>query len=161
MFPIRTILHPTDFSEPSRYAFRMASALARDYHARLIVLHVGITPAPMLMEGVLPLDLEEYESGLREELRRVAPPDGSRQVERRLILGVEPVSEIVRVAETEPCDLIVMGTHGRSGLRRVLMGSVAEHVQREAPCPVLTVRVPVVADEEVPAPEELVGAASP
>jgi nucleotide-binding universal stress UspA family protein len=148
MFPIRTILHPTDFSEPSRYAFQVACALAKDHGAKLLVVHAGAIPAIAYNEGVLdsvvvPLDLENYKAEMTAKLHEVCPADPQVLVEHRLEIGPDPVREIVRVAESEGCDLIVMGTHGRTGLRRILMGSVAEYVMRKAPCPVLTVRGPL------------------
>jgi nucleotide-binding universal stress UspA family protein len=143
MFPIRTILHPTDFSDPSRYAFQVACALAKDHGAKLLVLHAEAVPVVAYTEGVVvPLDLEAYRESMTDTLHQVRPADPAVWVEHRLELGPDPVTEILRVAESEHCDLIVMGTHGRTGLRRVLMGSVAEHVMRKAPCPVLTVRGP-------------------
>ena len=70
-------------------------------------------------------------------------PDSNVPVERRLLAG-DPADAIIRLAESEHIDLIVMGTHGRRGLSRLLMGSVAESVVRVAPCPVLTVKQPVM-----------------
>ena len=152
MLPIRTILHPTDFSERSHYALHLAAALARDHGARLLLLHVGELPAVAYGEAVLVMDRAAYATELHSKLEQEAvalPPD---RVERRVALG-DTVTEIVAVAEETPCDLIVMGTHGRTGLRRVLLGSVAEQVMRRAPCPVLTVKMPFLAaqSEEAPA----------
>jgi nucleotide-binding universal stress UspA family protein len=141
MLPIRTILHPTDFSERSCCALQLAAALARDHGARLLLLHVGELPSMAYGEAVLVLDRAAYITELHSKLEQVAvalPPD---HVERRVALG-DAVTEIVAVAEEAPCDLIVMGTHGRTGLRRALLGSVAEQVLRRAPCPVLTVKTP-------------------
>lgn len=140
MLPIRSILHPTDFSECSQAAFEVACALARDYGARLIVLHVGVLPTPFVPEGMMAMDMDAYEQELREKLDQLRPMDPSVFPERRLVVSGEPVTEILRRAEEERCEMIVMGTHGRTGLRHLLMGSVAERVLREAPCPVLTVR---------------------
>jgi nucleotide-binding universal stress UspA family protein len=141
MLPIKTILHPTDFSERSALAFRLACALARDYGARLVVAHVAEPPRAIAVEGVVvpppPSDLQR----LREQLQRVRPEDPQVSVEHRLIEG-DAASEVLHVAEDTKCDLIVMGTHGRRGLGRLLMGSVAEQVVRQASCPVLTVRAP-------------------
>ena len=141
MLPIRTILHPTDFSEYSGYAFRLACALARDYGARLVVLHVAAPPVVVYGEGVLPPAPEDYQERLRGQLQQVVSPDPKVPVEHRLVEG-DAVTEILRLAEETKCDLIVMGTHGRTGLGRLLMGSVAEQVVRKAPCPVLTVKTP-------------------
>lgn len=142
MLPIRTILHPTDFSPQSGYALQVACALARDYVARLIVLHVK-PPDIIYGDGyVLPPDPEVVRKGLQEQLERLQPPEAGIQVERLLREG-DPVREILRAArETKP-DLLVLGTHGRTGVGRLLMGSVAEAVLRKAPCPVLTVKAPL------------------
>jgi nucleotide-binding universal stress UspA family protein len=86
------------------------------------------------------------ETSLRKALAAVVPTDPAVEHEHRLLYG-DPASEIVRLAGEEQVDLIVMGTHGRTGLMRLLMGSVAEAVVRRAPCPVLTIREP----HEVPA----------
>jgi nucleotide-binding universal stress UspA family protein len=103
-------------------------------------------------------DPEGYRRELEGKLRESQAPTGSGGVEHRLEQG-DPAAEIVRVAEELPADFIVLGTHGRTGLLRLLMGSVAEEVVRKAPCPVLTIRVPlraVPADQESPAAEGVV-----
>jgi nucleotide-binding universal stress UspA family protein len=141
MLAIRTILHPTDFSNYSAYAFRLACALARDYGARLVVLHVAMPPVVVYGEGVLPPEPEGYKERLREQLHKVVSQDPKVPVEHRLVEG-DAATEILRLAGDSKCDLIVMGTHGRTGLGRLLMGSVAEQVVRKAPCPVLTVKTP-------------------
>jgi nucleotide-binding universal stress UspA family protein len=140
MFPVHTILHPTDFSEHSEYAYRVACALARDYGARLVVLHVAATPVIVYGEGVAPLDAEACYAEEKEKLFRMNPGSGL-YVEHRFQEG-DPAVDIPRLAQESHADLIVMGTHGRTGLMRWLMGSVAEEVMRRAPCPVLTVRTP-------------------
>jgi len=141
MLPVHAILHPTDFSEYSAHALRMACALARDYGARLVLLHVAAPPTIGYAEGVIPPDTEYYTEGLRDQLARLDVPAVGIQPERRLAEG-DPVSEILRVAREINADLIVMGTHGRTGLSRLLMGSVAELVVRRSSCPVLTVKTP-------------------
>ncbi|MCI0380621.1 MAG: universal stress protein [Gemmataceae bacterium] len=142
MLGLRTILHPTDFSPNSVYALHVASALARDYNANLIILHVYAVPVAVYGygEGVLPPREEQLES-LRKELHEVQVPDV--RLTHLLVEG-DSVGEILRVADQNHADLIVMGTHGRRGLKRLLMGSVAEMVVRRASCPVLTVRTPVL-----------------
>ena len=139
MLPIRTILHPTDFSKQAEFAFQLACSLARDYGAELYVVHVVTPPIVVYGEGVLPVAPENYQAELREKLNRLHATDSRVRVLHRLVEG-EPVDEILRVAKETGCDLIVMGTHGRRGLGRVIMGSVAEKVVRTAPCPVVTVR---------------------
>jgi nucleotide-binding universal stress UspA family protein len=76
---------------------------------------------------------------VRTQLARISPTDSSVSTQHRLLEG-DPAEEILKVAQGEGVDMIVMGTHGATGLTRLLMGSVAEHVLRKAPCPVLTVR---------------------
>jgi nucleotide-binding universal stress UspA family protein len=141
MLPIRTILFPTDFSDCANYAFGLASSLARDHGANLIVLHVA-TPPHSVTFGELERMLEQrggYRKELEEKLRRFCVPDSKILIEYRLEEG-NPASEILHAANQGNCGLIVMGTHGRTGLGRVLLGSVAEQVVRKAPCPVVTVK---------------------
>jgi nucleotide-binding universal stress UspA family protein len=156
MLSMRTILHPTDFSEASRYALQLACALARDHGARLILLHAAELPTAVYGEIPLAMDAASYADELCEKLRQL-PVSGLERVKHTVALGTDPVTETVRVAAETPCDLIVMGTHGRRGLRRALLGSVAEQVLRRAPCPVLTVRMPFPAAQ----PEETTTAAAP
>ncbi len=140
MLPLKTILHPTDFSDHSEYALQLACGLARDSGARLILMHV--VPPPIAHgEVVARRQRDGYHAQLEKELNRLVPPDPQIRVARWLEDG-DPATVIVQVAQDLPCDLIVMGTHGRTGVRRLLMGSVAEHVVRNAPCPVLTVANP-------------------
>jgi nucleotide-binding universal stress UspA family protein len=142
MLPIRTILHPTDFSEHSAFAFQVACALARDYGARVVVAHaIALQMYGSLETGPLIADPLVVEAELRERLETVRPPDPSVAVERRLCKG-DAAAEIVALAADINADLIVMGTHGRKGVGRLLLGSVAESVLRRAPCPVVTVRAP-------------------
>jgi nucleotide-binding universal stress UspA family protein len=136
MLPIKTILHPTDFSEPSDSAFRLACGLARDHGSRLVVLHV-VPPPQSHGEEVARRQGAGYHHDLWEMLERVRPEDAAVAVERRLEDGL-PAETILRVAREEKADLIVLGTQGRTGLSRLVLGSVAEHVVRHAPCPVLT-----------------------
>ena len=140
MLSINCILCPTDFSEHSRYGFEAACALARDYKARLVIMHAYVPPEAfgnMLVPG---FDAASRESA-QTNLRRIAPSGTNIEVAHRFVDGFA-ASEIVKCAKQEHCDLIVIGTHGHSGWRRVLMGSTAEQVLRAAPCPVLTVTRP-------------------
>jgi nucleotide-binding universal stress UspA family protein len=131
------ILHPTDFSESAGHAFHLAIALARSHGARLLVLHV---PAP-LPAVVDPRQVGQPFDTLRQQLEQLRPAAPGVSVEHRLTQG-DAVEEILKTARETGCALIVMGTQGRSGLTRLLMGSVAEQVVRRAPCPVVTERVP-------------------
>jgi nucleotide-binding universal stress UspA family protein len=141
MSPIRTILHPTDFSEPSHYAFRLACALARDYNATLILMHVAGPPV-VIGEGIVVPEFNSYlEQQLYNRLCAIRPDDSKVRVAYRMAQG-DPAAEILEAVRATGSDLIVMGTHGRTWIARLLMGSVAQVVVRKAPCPVLTVRVP-------------------
>lgn len=141
MFPIHRILHPTDFSEPSAAAFELACALARDYGAELLVMHVHSVPPVYAPDGIaMPLENEDpYRA--RVQLYQIRPDDPEVKVRHLLVEG-NPIDQILGHARSEAADLIVMGTHGSSGLTRLLMGSVAESVTRKAECPVLTLRKP-------------------
>ena len=142
MMQLQTILYTTDFSDSSKGAFPLAYSLARDHGARLIVLHVlpagtyEIVNLAQLGQGE---SAQQFEDDIRHDLQRIQPPDDRVPMEYKLAKG-DPAASIVKVAEETACDLIVLGTHGRTGLKRVLMGSVAEHVMRGAPCPVLVVK---------------------
>jgi nucleotide-binding universal stress UspA family protein len=138
MLAIKTILHPTDFSPSSEQALRLAVSLARDYGAKLMVLHVAETPEPNMGEGMYFNPVEHLEE-MRKLLKDVVLHDLNVRVERELVEG-DPALEIVRKAKEMECDAIVMGTHGRTGLGRMLMGSVAENVLRTAPCMVITIK---------------------
>lgn len=139
MLPLGTILHPTDFSEHSEFAFRLACALARDYNARLILLHV--TPPPMVVYGggAVPPDPWPSSAEAKAKLRELEGHAHHVRVESQVMEG-DPVDMILRAAEETHSDVIVMGTHGRTALARLLLGSVAELVLRKAPCPVLTAK---------------------
>jgi MFS superfamily sulfate permease-like transporter/nucleotide-binding universal stress UspA family protein len=141
VFPIKAILHPTDFSEHASFAFQQTCAMAREHGARLIILHVcpSVVATSEIEAAMVPSEADK--ELLRAELSRLQPRDPNVSVEHILQAG-EPVEEILRVARERHCDLIVMGTHGRTGLSRLLMGSVAEAVVRTASCPVVTIKGP-------------------
>jgi nucleotide-binding universal stress UspA family protein len=145
MLSFRTILHPTDFSERSDSAFWLACSLARDCGARLVVLHV-VQPPPFVTHGEMEKALQQargYRQELKDKLKALRTAAPGLSVECRLEDG-EPVAAIFRAARDSRCDLIVMGTHGRTGFCRLLLGSVAEGIIRRAPCPVLTMSMPPV-----------------
>ncbi|MEW6298229.1 MAG: universal stress protein [Thermodesulfobacteriota bacterium] len=141
---IRRILVPFDFSEYSEKALTWALEMAGKWRSRVLFLHVIPRPSypPMLMGSYF--NVAEFEASLQADAEARAKEiiartgDKAVQVETRVIMG-EPFSDICRTAEHEKADLIVMGSHGRTGLRHVLLGSVAERVVRHAPCPVLVV----------------------
>lgn len=136
---IRRILHPTDFSEGSRPALAMARVLARAERAELVLIHVAPEAVPGGGAFFAPpvVEPEREQLARLEEQSAAALPGLS--VRSHLCQG-DAAGEIVLAADDFQCDLIVMGSHGRTGLRRLLMGSVAESVCRNAPCPVLIIR---------------------
>jgi universal stress protein A len=138
------ILYPTDFSETGRHALELATSLARDRGATLVIVHVEEPPMAYgggdLYYGVEEPSREE----LLKALGQVVPTDPAVPCVHKLMIG-DPAEAILKLAQEDQVELIVMGTHGRRGLTRLLMGSVAEAVVRRAPCPVLTVRQPATA----------------
>lgn len=155
MLAIRTILHPTDFSVYSQHAFKLACSLARDYKARLVVLHVAEPPLAVYEGAMLTVPINP--ELLLAQLKEVQPDDSSLRVEHRLLEG-DAVEGILKAAKETDCDLIVMGTHGRTALGRLLMGSVADRVVRKAACPVLTLKSPFQPHEQTGEEAELVAA---
>jgi nucleotide-binding universal stress UspA family protein len=142
MLPIHTILHPTDFSPRSQHAYWLSCALARDHGASIILVHVLPPPIVVYGNGIVPPMPEDNRALQEQSLKTLQAQTAPIQAEIRLVDG-DPVTEIVRVSKETGSDLIVMGTHGWTGLSRLLMGSVAEGVVRKAPCPVLTIKNPV------------------
>jgi universal stress protein A len=140
---IQKILFPTDFSAASNAALRYAVSLARQSDALLLVLHVEPPSVPPLGTVAPPADhMDEEEEALVTLLTTIVAADNKKvSHEFRNVRG-DPAEVIVRVAQQEHVDLIVMATSGRTGLRRMLMGSVAEAVVRQAPCPVLSLKEP-------------------
>jgi len=150
MLPFKTILFATDFSPASNVAFEVAAALARDYQARVIALHV-IEPVQMgFSEYTAYVGPNEDKGEAMAKLQAIKAPSPRVTLEYRLLEG-DPATVIAETAQETGADLIVMGTQGRTGLTRLVMGSVAEDVLRHAPCPVLTIRgtVAVKAEQEV------------
>jgi|GEM_PF-307145 len=154
-FVIRKVLFTTDFSAYAGHALPYALDLARDHGAELHVLHVVATPelavqfdvAGPVFDGHLLLELER---SAQERIEKVVPKEAGKELDVRLaVRRGAPFVEIVRYAREEGIDLIVLATHGRTGLRHALFGSVAERVIRKAPCPVLSVR-PKGHDFEMP-----------
>ena len=142
MINIKRILHPTDFSNYSKHALKLACVFAEQFDAELHLLHV-INNAAILspgIDGVIPTDyyqkLTEYALHELDELP-AAQSNFTGSVIRKTCDGL-PFVEIIRYANEYNIDLIIMGTHGRSGLMHIIIGSVAENVVRRAPCPVLT-----------------------
>jgi nucleotide-binding universal stress UspA family protein len=152
MMPFKTILFATDFSPTSDVAFHVATALARDYRARVVVLHVIEPSHAGFSEFGGYIGPDEDRADAMARLRAIKAPSEDVAVEHRLMEG-DAAFVIVEAAKEMRADLVVMGTMGRHGLTRVVMGSVAEEVLRCAPCPVLTIRGNVAV--ETPEPSEL------
>ncbi|HVN26930.1 MAG TPA: universal stress protein [Candidatus Binataceae bacterium] len=146
------ILAATDFSEDSNLALGFAEEVARRFGAEIVVLHVdqALPPVmaspeigPVMDVGAMTRIAEEQRMAAHRELDKVVNRlrDGGIKARPALKVG-SPFLEIVQTAKADGADLIVMGTHGRTGLAHVLMGSVAERVVQKAHCPVLTIRHP-------------------
>jgi len=146
---LRTILHPTDFSELSNRALERAVTLAREHGARLVLFHVHEPQEVIEGEfGMLPPEPEHDDEALLAELLRLAPADCPFRVECRVARGVV-VEEIVRAAKDTQSDLIVMATHGpRNFFTSLFHANIAEHVKKEAPCEVMAVEATPVEHEQ-------------
>jgi nucleotide-binding universal stress UspA family protein len=143
-FPWKKVLCPIDFSEPARAAMKAAVEVCRHMDAELTLFHSYELPGYTLPEGSIvtsPKMLQELADQAEAHLSewgRAAEAMGGRRVATVKGIG-EPAIEIVEMSREGGFDLIVVGTHGRTGLRHALLGSVAERVVRRAGCPVLTV----------------------
>ena len=141
---ITNLLVPTDFSSTSRAAFEEACVIAKERKARILLIHVNHTLV-MAMPELPPLSPDVIELTMRTltaelaSLRAVALDRGVERVDTLLLIG-SPWVLITEQARKDDIDLIVIGTHGRTGVKHVLLGSVAEKVVRHAPCSVLVVR---------------------
>lgn len=157
MIEFRQILCPTDMSDSSARALTYAAAVARWYEATLTVLSVVPTfdPIPVrpgMLDGSVQVVYPASREEVLEELRTAVRNAGAESLNPTLAAEAgDPVNTIVDRALAIPADLIVMGTHGRSGFERLILGSVTEKVLRNAPCPVLTVppHMPATAPAEV------------
>jgi nucleotide-binding universal stress UspA family protein len=142
----QSILFPTDFSHYNDAALELASTLAAESGAVLHIVHVDDMRdlnAAMADSGypyTLPSEMEDR-SDIMERLVQVVPPVAEVMYQHHYLKGM-PIAEIVEFAKRENVDLIVMASHGRTGLARLLMGSIAEGILRKAPCPVLVVKQP-------------------
>lgn len=138
MIRIKKILYPTDFSSHSTQAYFHAIALAESHGASLTVLFVY---HPDMITPGEPPDEASARRYWREQLEGIRPINPNISVHHILLEG-DPAGQIVRYCQDAGMDLVVMGTHGRTGVERMLMGSVAEKVLRESPCSVLVVKLP-------------------
>lgn len=149
MITFKKILWPTDFSEPSYEAFKTAKELALHFSSELYLVHV-VTPMPPLVE--IPRDRPSFNvSSYRKELRSSAEKSLQEVIDKKIgkrlkvhafVGNGDPAVEITRIAKREHVELIVIATHGTTGRRRFLLGSVAEKLVRIASTPILTIRAP-------------------
>jgi nucleotide-binding universal stress UspA family protein len=138
---LKKILFPTDFSHCGDEALALATSLAKDAGAKLLIVHVAEPPMAYGTGHLYYGPIEPTQEQLWQMLCRVIPNAPDVEYEHRVLFG-NPAQTIVSFADEENVDLIVIGTHGRTGLFRMLMGSVAESVVRHATCPVATFKHP-------------------
>lgn len=148
MFPFKKILCPTDFSEASLAGLVMASSMAESFDTEIILLNVHKPiphlPTPRLEASEVTFDISAYEKHVAEDalenLAAVADANLSDHVEPKLVVRMgQPAQEILKLAEEENVDAIVIATHGYTGIKHVVFGSVAQRVVRRAKCAVVTV----------------------
>ncbi len=149
MAEIKRILFATDFSENSKWALTYALSFSRQYAARLFVIHVIQPPSyPLGMYAEISFDaMDKFSRSMAEAAGKEMQTLCAKELEgfadyETLVITGTPFLEIIKAAREKNVDLIIMGTHGRTGLDHVLFGSTAEKVVRKAPCPVLTVGLP-------------------
>lgn len=157
MIEWKKICCAVDFAEPSRVAMERAADLAKRFEAELTLVYARVPPPPaatnvlVSSRGLAEVDATEDEETLArwrvDAERRAGRPARSR------ILWGDPATEIVGYAREEHCDLLVVGTHGRTGVPRFVLGSVAERVARQSPCPVLVVHDHAILEKEEVAEE--------
>ena len=145
MMPPKLILAPTDFSDPSHAALDVAADMASRFGAELLLVHV-VPVIPDLPDSVTIFKEGEYEQNLQDiaakQLSELAATLGQKNVKIRTEVGLanDVGMELVRIAEQNQVDMIVISTHGMSGWRQIAFGSVAKKVVEEADCPVLALR---------------------
>ena len=145
---LKKICVPTDFSDEAHHALRYAVTFAEQFNAQVHLLHIVQDIMPTVPEpglAILPTEeiIQNLEQGATEGLRKVLGGEWSNKLDVvRVVRHGVPFHEICQYAKDEEVDLLVLGTHGRSGIAHFLLGSVAERVVRSSPCPVLTIRHP-------------------
>jgi nucleotide-binding universal stress UspA family protein len=149
MKPFEKILTAIDFSESSDFAFEYALTLARQFQAELTVMHVINEPVdlrgfyvPHISFEQLEKEIEEGAEKMMEKFCQIKMGDFTRYT--TVVVAGIPYEEVLRKAEETGASLIVLGTHGRTGIDHLIFGSTAERVVRSAVCPVLTIRMPVI-----------------
>jgi nucleotide-binding universal stress UspA family protein len=166
MLPPKLILSPIDFSDPSHEALNTATALATEFHAELLLVHV-VPMLPKLPSEVSVLHEGEFEQQLQQDaekqLKSLAEKLAKKNIKARVSIGLpanDTAMEILRIAEHEHADLIVIATHGMTGWKRLVFGSVTEKVVRLADCPVLVLRAYPAGEGEKPAAKQSTAAVS-
>lgn len=149
MFPLKKVIVPTDFSDPSYVAVAAANELARAFDAELVLVH-AVPPVPYY--GAVPIagphfDIQAYQedmvAGSEKTLKKLIEERVAKEVRSRSIVRLgDPPATVVELADEEDADVIVISTHGRTGWKRFVFGSVAEKVVRTASRPVLTIPDP-------------------
>ena len=151
MFPLKKILCPLDFSDFSVRALKTAVELADKFNAKIILCHI-VTDIPTMDTAYDAIDYQPQLQNIQAFIQEMQTVSNNQldELARKYVKSVPyekkvatgmPADEIIRIAEEEKVDLIVLTTHGRTGLSRIFMGSVAEGVTRHAPCPVLSIRI--------------------
>jgi len=146
MLPIKKILVPTDFSDSAHHALCYALTFAVEFKAEVVLLHVVETLAVGYASDLFPVPMaevfQEMSGYARAEIAKLAEEARAKGANvRELVVQGKPSAEIVRVAQEESVDLLVLGTHGKGMLDQALFGSTTERVIRKAPCPVLSCRL--------------------
>ena len=149
MADIKKVLYATDFSDNSKYALTFALSFAKQYDATLYILHVIQQPSyPLGMYAEISFDaMDKFNRNISDAVEKEMMALREKDLQgfskfECLVLQGTPFLEILRSAKEKEVDMIVVGTHGRTGLDHVLFGSTAEKIVRRAPCPVLSVRLP-------------------
>ncbi|EEF62863.1 universal stress protein [Pedosphaera parvula] len=143
-FQLKNIMVPVDFSEFSKRALEYALPLAEKFGAKIILVHV-IEPTFYPDNVMIPAETEEVNAIMASEGRKMLDQLGAEKIKsgidsQKIITTGRPYNEIIQAAASQHADLIIMATHGYTGLKHMFMGSTAERVVRHAPCPVLVVR---------------------
>lgn len=146
---VKTILVPTDFSETAQAALEAATSLAKQFGAKIIIVHAYHAEIPMVVTMDAPYALppgfyEELSAEAQRRVDKLADEITSRDGVKAegIAMATPAATAIIERAESMNADLIVMGTHGHTGVKHLLLGSIAERVVRTAPCPVMTVNPP-------------------
>jgi nucleotide-binding universal stress UspA family protein len=149
MLPIKKILCPTDFSEPSIAGVRTAAELAGEFDAEILLVHV-VSPIPTPVFSTAPgptsFDVPIYQKALEEQAKNELENMRKKEIPENIkvktyIAHGNPGRRIIKLVEEEHVDLVVISGHGEGGIQRLIFGSVAEKVVREACCPVLSIRI--------------------